>query len=152
MATADRKDPFRSFNFRLEIDGIQRGGFRECTGLDSAQDPVEYREGNEKPLTVRKLPGLVKYANIVLKWGIIVDDTELFTWRTGLTEGKIIKDKLRKNASIILLDDTGQDEIRRWNILFCWPTKWTGPGFNATGNEVAIDTLELAHEGVSLAK
>lgn len=152
MATGERKDPVRVFNFRLELDGIDRGGFREASGLDSSQDPVEYREGNEGALTVRKLPGLVKYSNITLKWGVLVDDPELFAWRRGIMEGKIVKDKLRKNLSIILLDDTGKDEVRRWNIREAWPTKWTGPSFNATGNEVAIETLELAHEGVEQAK
>ncbi len=150
MATGDRKDPVRGFNFRLEIDGIDRGGFREVSGLDTSQDPVEYREGNEKPLTVRKLPGLVKYANIVLKWGIIADDPQLWQWRISVTQGKIAKDKLRKNLSIVLLDDTGAEEVRRWNVRDAWPAKWTGPSFNATGNEVAVDTLELAHEGVEL--
>ncbi len=150
MASGDRKDPVRGFNFRLEIDGIDRGGFREVSGLDTSQDPVEYREGNEKPLTVRKLPGLVKYANIVLKWGIIADDPQLWQWRISVTQGKIAKDKLRKNLSIVLLDDTGAEEVRRWNVRDAWPAKWTGPSFNATGNEVAVDTLELAHEGVEL--
>ena len=77
MATGDRKDPFRSFNFLVEIDGIARAGFRECSGLDSSQDPMEYREGNEG-LTARKLPGLNKYSNISLKWGI-TDDHNVFT-------------------------------------------------------------------------
>ncbi len=150
MASGDRKDPVRGFNFRLEIDGIDRGGFLGVSGLDTSQDPVEYREGNEKPLTVRKLPGLVKYANIVLKWGIIADDPQLWQWRISVTQGKIAKDKLRKNLSIVLLDDTGAEEVRRWNVRDAWPAKWTGPSFNATGNEVAVDTLELAHEGVEL--
>lgn len=142
MATGDRKDPLRGYNFRLTIDGIDRAGFRECSGLDSAQDPIEYREGNEKPLTVRKLPGLVKYSNITLKWGII-EDTDLFEWRTTAVDGKVE----RKNGSILLLDDTGEEKVR-WNFRDGWPTKWTGPSFNATGNEVAIETLEIAHEGI----
>lgn len=151
MATGDRKDPLRGFNFRVEIDGIQRAGFRECSGLGVDQSPVEYREGNEKPLTVRKLPGLVKYGNITLKWGIVVDKEQLFEWQTAVTEGKIVKDNLRKNVSIILMSEDGED-VRRWNIRDAWPTKWSGPGLNATGTEVAIDTLELVHEGVVLAK
>ena len=141
MATGDRIDPYRGYNFLLEIDNIGRAGFRECSGLDSAQDPVEYREGNEKPLTARKLPGLVKYANITLKWGIS-DDNELFEWRTKAVNGEVE----RKNGSVILLDDTGEEKMR-WNFRDGWPTKWTGPSLNATGNEVAIETLEIAHEG-----
>ncbi len=144
MATGDRKDPYRSYNFLVEIDGITRAGFRECSGLDTTQDPIDYREGGE-PLHVRKLPGLVKYSNISLKRGI-TDDAELWAWRKTVMDGKVE----RKNGSIILLDDTGAEKLR-WNFVEGWPSKWTGPTFNATGNEVAIETLEIAHEGVTKA-
>lgn len=143
MATGDRRDPFRSFNFAVEMDGITRAGFRECSGLDASQDPIEYREGTEG-LTARKLPGLNKYSNITLKWGMS-DDTELWEWRKKAMTGKVE----RKNGSIVLLDDTGAEKMR-WNFREAWPTKWTGPSFNATGNEVAIETLEIAHEGLEL--
>jgi phage tail-like protein len=125
----------------VEIDGITRAGFQECSGLDSTQDPIEYREGNEG-LTVRKLPGLHTYSNIVLKWGII-DDTELWAWRQQVMEGNIE----RKNGSIVLLDDIGEEKAR-WNFREGWPTKWTGTTFNATRTDVAVETLEIAHEGV----
>lgn len=144
MATGDRKDPYRGYNFRIEIDGIDRGGFREASGLDSTQDPVEYREGTER-LTPRKLPGLNKYSNISLKWGT-TEDAELWEWRKKNIEGQIE----RKNGSIILMDDTGEEKVR-WNFREGWPTKWTGPSFNATSNDVAIETLEIAHEGVEKA-
>lgn len=140
MATGDRKDPYRSFNFLVEIDGIARAGFRECSGLDSSQDPIEYREGNEG-LHARKLPGLNKSSNITLKWGT-TDDPELWNWRQKAMDGAVE----RKNGSIVLLDDKGAEKVR-WNFHDGWPTKWTGPSFNATGNEVAIETLEIAHEG-----
>jgi len=142
MATGDRSDPYRSYNFVVEIEGIARAGFRECAGLDSTQDPVEYREGNEKGLTVRKLPTLVKYSNITLKRGI-TDDADLWNWRKKVVDGKIE----RQNGSIILLDDTGT-ETMRWSFREGWPTKWTGADFNATGTDVAIESLEIAHEGI----
>lgn len=142
---ADRTDPFRGFNFLVEIEGITRAGFREASGLDSTQDPVEYREGNEKSLNARKLPGLVKYSNITLKWGI-TNDADIWEWRTKAVSGKIE----RKSGSVVLLDDAGEEKAR-WNFREAWPTKWTGPSFNATSNEVAIMTLELAHEGVEKA-
>jgi phage tail-like protein len=144
MATGDRKDPFRSFNFLVEIDGIARAGFRECSGLDTSQDPIEYREGGDG-LTARKLPGLNKYSNITLKWGM-TDDDELWKWRKKAMDGGVE----RKNGSIVLLDQTGEEKVR-WNFVSGWPTKWTGPTFNATGNEVAIETLEIAHEGLEKA-
>lgn len=138
-------DPLRVYNFRLEIDGIDRGGFRECSGLDTAQDPIEYREGNEGVLTARKLSGLIKYSNVSLKWGI-TSDQQLWDWRKQVMDAEIE----RKNGSIILLDDTGEEKAR-WNFVNGWPTKWTGPSFNATGNEVAIENLEIAHEGLAKA-
>lgn len=143
MPVGDRKDPYLSYNFLVEIDGITRAGFREASGLDSTQDPVEYREGTDA-FTPRKLPGLVKYSNISLKWGI-TDDQELLKWRQSAADGKVE----RRNGSIVLLNSEGQEKVR-WNFRDAWPTKWTGPSFNATGNEVAIETLELAHEGLTL--
>lgn len=143
MPTGTRVDPYKGYNFLVELDGITRAGFRECSGLDTGQDPIEYREGNEKPLTARKLTGLNKYSNLTLKWGI-TDDTELWDWRQKAKVGQVE----RKNISIVLLDDVGT-ETWRWNLTNAWPTKWTGPSLNATGNEVAIETLEIAHEDLS---
>jgi len=145
MADRDGKsDPFRSYRFRIQIDGIDRGGFRECSGLDFTQDPVDYREGTD-PLHVRKLPGLQKFSNIVLKWGLS-DDQELYDWRKQAMDGKIV----RKNGSIVLLDDAGDEKVR-WDFVNGWPTKWTGPSFNATASEVAVETLEIVHEGLTKA-
>lgn len=144
MPVGNRKDPYRAYNFLVEIDGITRAGFRECSGLDTSQDPIDYREGNE-PLTTRRLPGLVKYTNISLKWGT-TDDTDLWAWRKQAMDGKVE----RKNGSIVLMDDTGT-EVSRWNFFEGWPTKWTGPSFNATSSEISIETLEIVHERIEKA-
>lgn len=144
MATGDRRDPYGSYNFMVEIDGISRAGFRECSSLDSSQNPIEYREGTD-PLTVRKLPGLVSFSNITLRRGI-TDDKELWEWRKKAMDGKVE----RKNGSIVLLDDTGQEKLR-WNFVNGWPSRWNGPEFNATGADVAIETLEIVHEGLAKA-
>ncbi len=141
MPTGQRNDPYRAYNFLVEIDGITRAGFRECSGLDSTTDPISYREGTDA-LTDRKLPGLVKYSNISLKWGMS-DDHEFWDWRQQVASGRI----QRKNGSIVLLDDTGTEKAR-WNFREGWPTKWTGPSFNATGTDVAIESLEIVHEGL----
>lgn len=141
MPTGDRTDPYGAYNFLVEIDGITRAGFRECSGLDSSRDPIEYREGDES-LTVRKLPGLAKYSNITLQRGI-TDDAQLWDWHKQALDGQVE----RKNFSIVLLDDAREEKVR-WNLREAWPTKWTGPSFNATGAEVAIESLEIAHEGV----
>lgn len=144
MPTGVRQDPYRSHNFLVEIDGITRAGFRECTGLETRQAPIEYREGSDST-TVHKLPGLVTYANITLRWGI-TDDPSFWQWRLSAMEG----DVQRKNGSIVLLDESGQEKLR-WNFREGWPSAWVGPTFNATGNEVAIEAVEIAHEGVAKA-
>ncbi|MGR9087499.1 MAG: phage tail protein [Gammaproteobacteria bacterium] len=141
---ANRTDPYRVYKYKVEIDGITRGGFREASGLDSSQDPIEYREGTDE-LHAKKLPGLNKSSNITLKWGV-TDDAQLWEWRKKSIDGKVE----RKNGSIVLYNDAGEEKIR-WNFVEAWPTKWTGPSFNATGNEVAIETLEIAHEGLTKA-
>ena len=139
-----RMDPYRNSNFLVEIDGITQAGFSDCTGFGASNDPIEYREGGENT-TVRKLPGVTKYQNITLKWGL-TDSVELYEWFRGVVKGEV----QRKNGSIILLDSTGQEKLR-WNFVNGWPTKWDGPDFSAKGNDVAIETLEIAHEGIERA-
>jgi len=141
MAVGQRVDPFDDFNYKVEIDGIVRAAFQQCSGFDSTIDVIEHREGGENT-TLRKLPGLTKYSNIVLKWGM-TDDMELYTWHRDAVLGRM----QRRNGSIVLLDREG-NETARWNFFNAWPTKYDGPDLNAEGNDVAIETLELAHEGI----
>ena len=136
-----RSDPYGNYNFHVEIDGISRAAFREASGFDSSVDVVEYREGGD-PRTTRKLPGMAKYANIVLKRGV-TDDARLWQWHLDVVNGNFE----RKNGSVVLLDNAGQEKVR-WNFTRAWPAKWTGPDLTAEGNAVAIETLELAHEGL----
>ena len=143
MPAGKRKDPYQNFRFLVEIDGITQAGFREVTIPDTAQDPIEYREGNE-PITVRKLPGLIEYGNVILKWGI-TDSLDLYNWRKDVEDGKI-KDA-RKNMAVIVLDDEA-NSVTRWEFSQAWPTKYNAPDLNAVGNEIAIETLEIAHEGM----
>ncbi|MGB7922511.1 MAG: phage tail protein [Pyrinomonadaceae bacterium] len=144
MPTGARVDPYRSFNFLVEIDGITQAGFQEVSGLDASTDSTDYREGSD-PNHVRKLTGLNKYSAITLKRGI-TDSDELWKWRATAIDGKT----QRKNGSIILLDEAGQEKLR-WNFFNAWPSKWTGPSFNSTSTAVAVETLEITHEEVKKA-
>ena len=139
----DRKDPYRNSRFLLEIDGIVQAGFSDVTIPDISTDPIEYREGNEDT-TVRKLPGLTKYGNLILKWGI-TDSMELFEWRKMVIQGKT--GEARKNIAVILQDEIGA-EAARWNFREAWPIKYDAPDLSAKGNDVAIESLEIAHEGM----
>ena len=142
---AGRVDPYRQFRFRIE--GIDQAGFSECTFADTTTDPVEYREGTDLPV-FRKLSGLTKFGNITLKWGI-TDDMKLYDWRRRVidhgAEGE------RKDVSIILIDEAGNDKAR-WDIEKAWPSKYDPTDFSAKGNEVAIETLEIVHEGFKRTK
>lgn len=137
-----RKDPLRNFRFRVEIDGITQAGFSEASGFDATVDVIDYRVG-DGPTHVSKLPGLTKHGNITLKWGI-TDSIELYKWHKDVLDGII----QRKNISIIVIDEAGNDKAR-WDVTEAWPTKYTAPSFNAKGNEVAIETLEIVHEGIT---
>jgi phage tail-like protein len=144
MATAARNDPISAFNFIIEIDGVVVGGFAECSGLQTETPPIEYRTGAED-ITVRKLPGLRKYPNIVLKRGY-TNSRELWEWRKKVINGRTD----RRSGSITLLDEARQKALE-WKFREAWPTKWDGPTLNAKNNEVSIETLEIAHEGLELA-
>jgi len=143
MPTGERKDPFAGFNFLVEIDGVTKAGFSECSGLSTNTDPIEYRTGSED-ITVRKIPGLKKFGNITLKRGM-TNDLALWKWRKNVLDGATD----RKAGTIVLLNESRQ-QVLRWNFKEGWPTKWEGPALKASGNEIAIETLEIAHEGLEL--
>jgi phage tail-like protein len=142
---AARVDPYRNFNFRVEIEGIAAASFSECSGLQSSIEVVEYRQGSDSSLSVRKLPGLRTYSNITLKRGI-TQDRELYEWHRKVLDGEVD----RRNGSIILLDDD-RNEVLRWNFHSGWICRYEGPTLNGKSNEVAIETIEICHEGLELA-
>ena len=144
MPTGTRVDPYKGFNFLVEIDGITQAGFQEASGLDSSTGSIDYREGTD-PNHVRKLTGLNTFSAVSLKAGI-TDSDELWKWRQTAAEGRA----QRRNGSIVLLDETGAEKLR-WNFLNGWPSKWTGPSFNATSAAVAIESLEITHEELKRA-
>jgi phage tail-like protein len=141
--TASRVDPYPGFNFLVEVDGVIAAGFSEVSGLDTETDPIEYRNGDETA-TVRKLAGLRKYPNIVLKRGF-TSDKLLWDWRKKVMDGRTE----RQSGSIVLLNEAREEGLR-WNFRDGWPCKLQGPALNAKQNEVAIETLEICHEGLEL--
>ena len=144
MATGERKDPFRGFNFQVQIDNSSVAGFRECSGLSFTTDPVEYREGTDKPLHPRKLTAMRKFANISLKRGM-TDNKELWNWYKNVLNGKTD----RRDGAIVLKDEEHK-EVMRWKFENGWICKWEGPSMNATSNDVAIESIEICVERVEL--
>jgi phage tail-like protein len=141
LRSAD-KDPLRNFIFMVEIDGAFQGGFSEATGYDQTSDVIEYREGDEVT-TPRKLAGLSKWGDIVLKWGLS-DSTYLWDWRKEIVDGK----DSAKPVSIVVYDGEGNEKIR-WNFTKAWPSKLDAADMNAKGNDVAIMQMTLSHEGMT---
>lgn len=149
MPSVYRDDPYLAMNFLIAISGISddpsaiRGAFSEVSGLGVEIEPVEDRTGAED-ITVRKLPGLKKFTNITLKRGIIGDQL-LWDWLKAAMDGKVV----RADVSIILLNEA-REPVMRWRARRAWPCKWEGPDLDASKNEVAIETLEICHEGLEL--
>jgi phage tail-like protein len=142
----DRIDPLRKFRYRLEIDSIAQAGFSEVAIADTAIDAVDYREGTDPP-HVRKLTGLTKYGNITLKRGLTIGGTalDLFKWHAEVSAGQL-KTK-RKKVVIVVQDEAGGDAAR-FVVTDAWPVKYKPSDLNAKGNEVVIELLELANEGI----
>jgi phage tail-like protein len=140
-----RQDPLRKFRFRLEIDGLEQAAFSEVAIGDAASDAIEYREGDELT-TARKLSGLTKFANVTLKWGI-TDSLELANWHQLIVGGATLQEEIRKTVVIHIQDESNQDKAA-FEITRAWPCKYDPSDLNGTGNEVAIDSLELANEGI----
>ena len=134
--------PYGKFRYTVEIDGITAGGFSEVTGFDASIDVMEYREG-DMVQTPMKIPGLKKYGNITLKKGL-ADSIALYEWLDKGVTGEVE----RKTITITLLDAT-ESAVASWRVINAWPVKYTGPDFNAASSEVAVETLEVAHEGMT---
>lgn len=138
------KDPLISAWFGVDFgDGVV-GAFRECTGLGSENEVVESKaSGPDGKYIIKKLPGRMKWNNITLKRGI-TDAMDMWKWRKMVEEGNI--QGARRNGTITMFNTKGE-AVARWKFVNAWPSKLTGPDANATNNEVAIETLEIVHEG-----
>jgi phage tail-like protein len=139
-----RDNPYLNFNFTVDIGAGDELGFSEAEVPSGEIEVIEYREGADRVNTARKLPGLAKYPNVTLKRGV-TGRTDLFEWWKSVRDGQV----QRRNVTITLLDEQRQPVVR-WLLRNAWPVKIEGPSLNATGNEVAIETLELAHEGLEI--
>lgn len=138
------KDPLVSAFFTIDFGGAVVGAFRECTGLGSENEVVEYKASGDKgKFVMKKVPGRMKWNNITLKRGI-TDAMDMWKWRKKVEDGKV--DEARTNGSIVMYDQTNS-AVARWDFVNAWPSKLTGPTANATNNEVGIEELEITHEG-----
>ena len=145
-----RTDPLRNFRYRLEINGIAQANFSEVAIAETTIDVVDYREGTDAP-HVRRLSGLTKYGNITLKSGAYTgaNALDLFKWHADVSSGQILNK--RKNVAIVVQDEAGADQAR-FVVTDAWPVKYDPSDLNGKGNEVFIELLELANEGIERVK
>ena len=137
--------PIPAFYFKVEWGGTNIG-FSEVSGLTQETQIIEYRQGASPQHSPIKMPGLRKVNNITMKRGVAKGDNEFFKWLSTVKLNTIE----RRDLTISLLNENG-DPVMVWSVLQAWPTKVEGPGLKATGNEVAIESIELAHEGLTVA-
>lgn len=135
--------PLAKFHFLVDWGG-ERVGFTEVTGLDMQVEPIEYREGNSPEFSKTKMPGMRKFSNLTLKRGSVALDTDFYKWVKSIGT----KDE-RRNVTIKLLDES-HNPVLAWTAKNAFPIKLQASDLKADGNEVAIETLELAHEGLTL--
>lgn len=138
--------PLPKFYFILETAELKDATFQEVSGLDAETQIIEYRHGNSPDFSTIKMPGIKKYGNVTLKKGIFKGDNKFWTWFNSIKMNTIE----RQTVTIKLLDQEGNPTMV-WTLKNAWPTKVTGTDLKSDGNEVAVETLELAHEGLTIA-
>ncbi|MEN6479571.1 MAG: phage tail protein [Anaerolineales bacterium] len=142
---SERQDPLVGFHYAIDVSGVIRGYFTECTGIGSEHEVIEHKIVDEKGRErMMKIPGRLKWENITLKRGI-TDNMDIWAWRDQVVQGKV--EDARRNGSIVMFDQTLK-EVARWNFENAWPVKVSGPTVKADSNEFGIEELVIAHEGL----
>ncbi|MGH3022772.1 MAG: phage tail protein [Gaiellaceae bacterium] len=144
MPAAGRRDPYKSYSFLVEIDGIASAAFKSVSGLAAEAEVIEYREGSDVLSSSRKLPGRVRYPNVTLRRGLTTS-RDLWDWWQTVVDGGVE----RRNVVVILLDDS-RTPVLRWLLRNAWIARIEASELDASKNEIAIETVELAHEGLEL--
>ncbi|MDX6710770.1 MAG: hypothetical protein QOH96_1786 [Blastocatellia bacterium] len=138
-------DPYRAYNFKMEVLGITEGHFTEVTGMEATINPISYREAGNSQV-VHYVPGRTEFGAITLRYGL-TKSRELWDWFMSGVKGKV----QRKNISIVLVDSDGATEVMRWNLINAWVTQWRGTQLDALSQEVAIESLTLVCETLDRA-
>jgi phage tail-like protein len=137
--------PMPKFHFQVKWDSNVMS-FQEVSGLDVEAQPIEYRAGDNPVFSVVKMPGIKKFGNVTMKKGVFKADNKFWDWFNQIKMNTI----KRVPVTISLLDEGGNPTMV-WTLTNAWPTKITGTDLKAEGNEVAVETIEIAHEGMAIA-
>jgi phage tail-like protein len=138
--------PLPSFSFQVSWGSQQKIPFHEVSGLDAETQIIEYRHSNSKDYSTIKMPGIAKYSNVTLKKGIFVKDQTFWDWYS-----KISMNTYPRTTVVIQLLDDKQKPTMTWTLKNAWVTKVSGPSLKSDGNEVAVEAIEVAHEGLTVA-
>ena len=136
--------PIPKFRFEVTWDSTVMS-FQEVSGLDFESQPIQYRAGNSKEFALAKMPGLKKFTNVTLKKGMSHSDNEPLTWFTQVKTNPV----KRKSVTISLLDESGKP-VMTWLLTNAWPTKLTSADLRSTPDDLAIETLEIAYEALTI--
>ena len=137
--------PIPKFHFEVKWDSNVMS-FQEVSGLDVEAQPIEYRAGDSPVFSTVKMPGIKKYSNITMKKGVFKSDNKFWDWFNQIKMNTI----KRIPVTISLLDESGSPTMV-WTLTNAFPTKITGTDLKSDGNEVAVETIEIAHEGLTIA-
>ncbi|MEO9481957.1 MAG: phage tail protein [Ekhidna sp.] len=139
--------PMPKFRFSVDWGTIKQNiAFQEVSGLEAETQIIEYRASNSTVFSTVKMPGIAKYGNVTMKRGVFVKDNSFWSWYNQIKMNTI----KRQSVVIKLLDENGKPTMT-WTLKNAWPTKITGTDLKSDGNEVAVDTIEIAHEGLTIA-
>lgn len=147
QSASDQNWPISKFYFTVDFGGaIKNTSFQEISGLDIESQPIEYRAGDSSVFSTIKMPGITKSGNVTFKKGVFVKDNQFFDWYQ-----KIKMNTIKRVTIIIKLLDESGNATMTWTLNNAWPTKITGTDLKSDGNDVAVETLEVAHEGLVIA-
>jgi phage tail-like protein len=137
--------PLPKFRFEVKWDSDVMS-FQEISGLDVEAQSIEYRHGDSPSFSTIKMPGLKKYSDVTMKKGVMKSDNKLWDWMNEIKMNTV----KRIPVTISLLDEEGSPTMV-WTLTNAWPTKISGTDLKSTGNEVAVETIVIAHEGITIA-
>jgi phage tail-like protein len=139
--------PMPKFRFEVDLGTELKGvAFQEVSGMDVENQVIEYRKSNSPLFSTQKMPGIKKYGNITMKRGVFVNDNSFWNWHAEVKMNTV----KRRTVLIKLLDEAGGVTMQ-WQLDNAWPTKITSTDLKSDGNEVAVDTLEIAHEQITIS-
>ena len=146
----NRTSPYGAFNFLVQFDGQEAGGFSEVSGLGAEITVAEYRNGNDRENHVRKIPNVNKVPDVTLKRGVIKSQ-DWWDWINDTRNSGVAAQK--RSVTIVLMDESGDSQVCKWTLRNVFPIKYTGPGLNAKGgSDVAMEEIVLAAEGITYSE